>query len=301
MKYLEKIYAWGLLVVLAGIVIHTPLTLWLGIQFPEAENWIKSWKEILLFLLVPLALWLVTDRKLWRVFAKDWLFRLIVTFAALHFLLAALWWHGIEQTLAGIGIDLRFLLFFALVYTLVRVAPQYKKAMVNVAIGGAVIIAGFATLQLVLPADILTHVGYGEQTIKPYQTVDENPDYIRVNSTLRGPNPLGAYAAAALAMVAAYIIVRQRKRKNIEPLVLVVGVLGAVALWLSYSRSAIVAAAIGVAVAVIFGIKKVSSKTWKIGIVVAAVLLLLVAVGRETSFVQNVILHDNPTTGAAVT
>lgn len=301
MKHLEKIYAWGLLVVLAGIVIHTPLTLWLGVQFPEAENWIKSWKEVLLFLLVPLALWLVTDRKLWRVFAKDWLFRLIVAFAALHFLLAALWWHGTNQTLAGIGIDLRFLLFFALVYTLVRVAPQYKKAMVNVATTGAVVIAGFATVQLFLPADILTHIGYGEQTIKPYQTVDENPDYVRVNSTLRGPNPLGAYAAAALAMTAAYIIVRQRKKKKVESLVWTIGLLSAVALWLSYSRSAIVAALIGVAAAVIFGIKKVSSKTWKIGIVVAALLLLFVAVGRETSFVQNVILHDNPTTGAVVT
>lgn len=303
-KRVEQLFAWGLLVIFAGVVVHTPLSVWFSSLAPEHELLFKSWKEILMFLLIPVALWLVTKHKLWREFASDWLFRLIVAYAAIHFIWVVLWWPGPAQALAGIGIDLRYVLFFGLVYTLVRIAPRYKDIFIKTAIGGAAIIAGFATLQMVLPADILRGIGYNEQTIKPYQTVDENPDYIRVNSTLRGPNPLGAYTAALLIFVAAYVALQKQKLRTMS-VKIVIGVLamcGAVGLWLSHSRSSWLAALAGLGVvAFLVGTRQFSKKMW-VGIGIVAVLMLGgLLLARDTPFVQNVILHDNPTTGGAVT
>ena len=303
-KRVEKLFAWALLLIFAGVIIHTPVTVWLSSLAPQHELIFKSWKEVLMFLLVPVALWLVTKHKLWHEFAKDWIFRLIITYALLHFMSLALDWPGFAQALAGVGIDLRYVLFFGLVYTLIRIAPRYKDIFIKTAIGGALVVAGFATLQLALPADILSHIGYSDQTIKPYQTVDENPDYIRVNSTLRGPNPVGAYTAALLIFVVAFVATRQARLRELtsRALAMLLAGCGAIGLWLSHSRSSWLAAVAGVGlVTFLIGSKRFSKNTW---IVVGAVAVIAVGglfVARDSQFVQNVILHDNPTTGGAIT
>ena len=163
MKRLEKIYAFGLLVIFAGIVIHAPLTVWLGTLLPDYGLVIKSWKEIIMALLVPVAIILVTRHKLWREFSRDWLFRLLIAYAALHAVVALILWHGAKITAAGLAIDLRYILFFALVYTLIRIIPEYRKKILIIAAAGATVVVGFATLQLVLPADILSRIGYRDR------------------------------------------------------------------------------------------------------------------------------------------
>lgn len=303
-KRVEKLFAWGLLLIFAGVIIHTPLSVWLGTIAPQYDLLFKSWKEVLMFLLIPTAVWLVTKRKLWREFANDWIFRLIVGYALLHFIWIVLWWPGPVQALAGIGIDLRYILFFGLVYTLIRVAPQYKNIFVKTAVGGAVVVAGFATLQLMLPADALSLIGYSDQTIKPYQTVDENPNYIRVNSTLRGPNPVGAYTAALLIFIAAFVAKCQAQLRAVVPRVLVAlfGLCGVVGLWLSHSRSSWLAAIAGIGVvALLLGSRHFSKKAWLVSGVVVLLATAGLFIARDTPFVQNVILHDNPTTGGVVT
>jgi len=80
--------------------------------------------------------------------------------------------------------------------------PEKKDLFLRVGIIGALIVAVFAILQVfVLPKDFLIYLGYGENTIQPYLTVDQNQDFIRINSTLRGPNPLGAYAVIVLSIL----------------------------------------------------------------------------------------------------
>lgn len=303
-KQVEKLFAWALLVIFAGVIIHTPLSVWLGSMAPHYELLFKSWKEILLFLLVPVAVWLVTKHRLWREFAGDWIFRLIIAYALVHFVWVALGWPGPAQALAGIGIDLRYILFFGLVYTLIRIAPRYKDIFVKTAIGGAIIVAGFATLQSVLPADILSTIGYSDQTIKPYQTVDENPDYVRVNSTLRGPNPVGAYTAALVIFIATFAALCQKQLRVVSTrlLVLLLAVCGAIGLWLSHSRSSWLAALAGIGVVALFAnSKRFSTKTWAITGVVAILAVGGLFIARDSQFVQNVILHDNPTTGGVIT
>lgn len=300
---LERVYIAGLLVILLGVVIHAPLSVMLEVRFPEFELLIKSWKEIFMLLLVPLALLLITKRKLWRELAKDWIFRLTILYAALHLVLVSLLWQGAAPTLAGLAIDLRYVLFFGLAYVAVRLMPRARGQFVIAAIIGAFIVMLFATLQLFLPPDILSHIGYSKQTIAPYLTVDKNPDYIRVNSTLRGPNPLGAYAGMVLGLLAAALVRTRLNLQNKRVLVgtIVLAVNASIALWISYSRSALVAGLVTVLVVVSLSfLRKLSPRVWIVSLVVLSGLASGLVLARDTPFVSNVLFHENPAGGSEI-
>lgn len=300
---LERLYGWGILVILAGIVVHAPLSVWLGTFLPEYSLLIKSWKEIIMLALLALVCIIIARRRLWKELLSDWLLRLSLVYAALHLVVMVFLWQGATSTLAGIAIDLRYILFFVLVYLAVKIIPSLRRNIVLAATIGAAIVVGFATLQLFLPPDVLTHIGYGEETIAPYLTVDKNPDYIRVNSTLRGPNPLGAYSGIVLGAVTAALVKGKLVSQN-RKVKYLVGVLAAcalVALWISFSRSALVAGIITVvAVAFITLFKKASKKMWTATAVIALVLLGGLFAVRNTSFVSNVIFHENPNGGSEI-
>jgi len=175
--------------------------------------------------------------------------------------------------------------------------PNYRKMFIRVGIAGALVVFIFALLQVfVLPYDFLTYLGYNKNTIVPYLVVDKNYAFIRINSTLRGPNPLGAYSVVILSLVVSAVM-RHKIKRHKWPLAIftVISVGGLVALWVSYSRSALVAML--VSVGIIFGVcklKNLSKKGWTI---IATVLLVMSAglfMIRGTSFVSNVLLHDNP-------
>lgn len=300
---LEKIYAAILLVIFGGIVLHAPLSVGFGVLFPDYSLLIKSWKEILMALALVMGVVTVTRRKMWGELLGDTITRLIAVYAALHIIVTALFYQGTAATAAGLAIDLRYVLYFALVYVLVRLMPQYRRILVQIGIIGAFIIVCFATLQFFLPADILSHIGYGANTIQPYLTVDKNPDFVRVNSTLRGPNPLGAYAGLVLGLLAAAWL-RGRLALRDKKIATGTGVLtlcSLAALWLSYSRSAGGAAIIIVAIAVLTIVgRKLSRRVWIGGAVVAFALVGGLILARDTPFVSNVLLHENPDGGSAI-
>lgn len=300
---LEKVYAAIIVVIFGGIVLHAPLSVWLGSVFPEYELLIKSWKELLMLVLIPLALIVVSRRHLWRQLTQDWIFRIIILYTVLHLLLVVFMYQGVSATAAGLAIDLRYVLFFGLVYVLLKTQPQYRQLMVKIGSIGAAIVVGFATLQLFLPADILKYIGYGNDTIAPYLTVDKNPDFVRVNSTLRGPNPLGAYAGIVLTLLAAALV--RRKLQFISlPRGVALGLLtlcSLTALWISYSRSALVAAIIGVCLVLAMTIaRRLSRKAWIITSAVVCALVGGLIIGQSSTFVSNVLLHENPNGGSAI-
>jgi len=299
---LERVYGGILIVILAGIVIHAPLTVWLGTMASGYELLIKSWKELLMVVVMALGLIAVTRRRLWGELAQDWLFRLIIVFALLHFLLLGLLWNEFEASLAGLSIDLRWLLYFGLVYVAIRLMPGYRPIFIKVAAAGALVVGVFAILQVaVLPRDVLAGIGYDKDTtIAPFLTVDRNPDYVRINSTLRGPNPLGAYAVIMLSILASAALLAPKRVKR-YPLAGVVAAVGmAVALWASYSRSALAAlVASGVTVAVALR-QKIARRWWIGSVIVVCALVGALVVGRNNAFVSNVILHENPTGGSDI-
>lgn len=302
---LEKVFAGILFVVFGGIVLHAPFSVLMSSRLPQYSFLFKSWKELLLFAAAVRACVIVTRHRMWRELGRDWLFRLIVVFALLHFILLGWHFQGLAPALAGLAIDLRYLLFFALVYILVKIWPRYRLPMLIVAAIGAMVVVIFGTLQLFLPADILSHLGYGPHTIEPYLTVDKNPNYIRINSTLRGPNSVGAYAVIVLSVIAA-LLAKTRARITKTPArvvwFVVITMCSLVTLWISYSRSALLGAVLSVLLVglVVYG-GRISKKIWLAGAGVIVLAALGLFLTRNSNFVDNVILHNNPTTGAKVT
>ena len=300
---LVRIYGVGLTALVGLMVVHAPLTVWLGTIMPHYLPLIKSWKELAMLPLAGLAVVLVSRAGLWRELVRDWVFRLIVAYALLHLCLTILLPRDTWATLAGLAIDLRYLLLFSLVYILIRLAPGWRRWLVYVASAGAAVVAGFAALQTLLPRDFLTHIGYSKQTIAPYLTVDENPDFVRFSSTLRGPNPLGAYITIVLASLTALVAYGKLalRRRRVLLCAGVLGVASLVALWVSHSRSAWLGAGIAVVVVLSVALRRYLTRR----VLAVAGIALLIGVGvlvslRNTSFVSTVLLHESPTTGAAV-
>lgn len=300
-KIIERVLLGILLFIGAAIVIHTPVTLWLGTQMPGAELFIKAWKEVLMGVALLLLMYAAAQRNMIDTLLQDRLIQLALVYAGIHFLMIMIFQNGLHTAGAGLLIDLRYVLYFVVVYGFLRVFPVYRRPFVVTLLGGAVVVLGFALLQLfVLPKDILATIGYSKQTISPYLTVDENPDYVRINSTLRGPNPLGAYAAIVLGVVAATVVRWKLARRGW----LIAGVVAAAAgltLWASYSRSSVIGAAI--AVMLILIVSATPTIRRRLGFLFVAMTIVaagLVAAFRHTDFVANVILHDNPTTGARI-
>ncbi len=301
---LEHLSGWLLLIIAGGIVVHAPLTVIVGSHWPDVGEVVKAWKELLLLAVIVLLAVDYTRHKAWHSLLSDKLLWCIAGYALLHLVSALVGDIAPLATVAGLMIDLRFVAFFAAVYAFLRRYPRYRQRFVAVGVAGAAVVVGFACVQQVLPRDFLTVLGYGDSTIQPYMTVDDNPDFVRHSSTLRGPNPLGAYAIMVLAGVVAYGIAVGRKGANgrvrYMHAFLAIGAL--VALWTSQSRSAWLGAlaALGVVVLVRYG-RKLSLRS----IVIATVAVLVLGIGtwmaRDSYFVQNIILHDNPTTGAQTT
>jgi len=298
---LEKLYSGLLLVIFGGVVFHAPLSVWLSTAFPQHDLLIKSWKELLMGVALVLAVYIVTKRRLWSVF-KAPLFLAIGAFAALNVVLVPLYFTGVEPTLAALLINLRYFLFFVLVYVAVVTFPFIRRWFVGVFFGGAALAVLFAVLQAtVLPYDILKYIGYSPNSIVPYLTVDQNMDYIRITGTFRGPNPLGAYMVMVLAMAAAFLAYKVAAKRWVKWGIGALGVGAFIALWATYARAAALGAivALSIVALVVYG-KRISRAVWVALGITGLALVGTVVVLYETPFVSQVILHEDPNEGNAV-
>lgn len=291
---LTRIYALILLVVFGLIVIHAPLSVFLGSLLPDWALAIKAWKELLLLIAAILATLLLTQNRLWTKLFSDKIIWLALAFVLVH-IFGLIQWNGVEAAVAGLMIDLRFVAYFVLVYVLMLLVPHYRRWFIKAFVAAAAVVICFALVQQVLPNNFLAHLGYGPDTISPYTTVDRNYDFVRHNSTLRGPNPLGAYAAVFATVAAAFLLSSKNLTlKKTWPTILL-SVLSVIVVYLSYSRSAYLALAVGLGIvlAVLYA-RRVRLWQWLSlgGIGVAMVGGILMFSG--TDFVSNVILHEDP-------
>lgn len=307
LRLIDKIYIGILLVIFGGIVVHAPLSVGFSTLLPHDTLLIKSWKEMLILIAATILVAILYRKKQFGLL-KNPILILIGGYTLLHILLSFYSLHlGVTVTsiAAGLAIDLRYVIYFGLVYICLSLYPDQRKNFLKVFMFGAVLVLVFALLQVfILPADILKYIGYGPHTIEPYLTVDKNNAFVRINSTLRGPNPLGAYAVIVLGFITAAIAKRKippMRQSKIIAAVLVVGSI--VALWVSYSRSALIAGI--AAVVIVFSMslfKKVYTKIWVIvGIVLVVLLSGYFVTHQNSSFVSNVFLHENPNGGSPVT
>ena len=298
---LQHIIAWILLVIMGLVVFHAPLTVFIESRWPFAGDGIKAWKELMLAVALILLVIDYYRRRALATLRNDWVVWLVGVYALLHIATSLLSPVTQGQAIAGLMIDLRYVAYFIAIYLFLKAYPVYRQSFFKVLLIGSGIVLGFAVLQLVLPHNFLKYVGYSSETIQPYLTVDNNPDYVRLQSTLRGPNPLGAYALTALIGVAVYLNDKERFKSILSHKKAVfIGIAAIIALWFSYSRSAILGGLVVLVVAALMVRRRFSLKKQLItigGVILAGI----IAIGllRGTSFWHNVVIHDNPSTGAS--
>ena len=295
---LSRSIKWIIFAVLGLIVFHAPLTVYLGSRLPDFALVIKAWKEILIIVgLIILAVEMIR-RRAWKMLTGDWLIRLIAVYAVIHIASLSIW-NGTDAAIAGLMIDLRYLAFFALVYGFVKLEPQNLDKIVRLVILGAILVVGFGLLQVFLPKDFLVLLGYGKETIMPYTTVDQNHDFVRLQSTLRGPNPFGAYVAAAGALLAAFIV-KSRKRMKWHWSV-ITGLVILLTCYLSYARSAYVALAVGLAIVLVVSLQnKLRHKDWFLLVSAALVCIIILFSFKTNPYVSTVFWHEDPSEGGLV-
>lgn len=298
---LDRLVAVLALTIFAGVVVHAPLSVWLGVQLPDYSLVVKAWKEVLLAVAAILLAVSLTRHRAWGIY-RSWLWYLVAAYIAAHIVVLPFFDIPRTAVMAGLLIDLRFVVFLGVVYGLVARYPALRRPLLASFFVGAGVVVLFGVLQVtVLPHDILASIGYSASTIAPFLTVDQNMDYIRINSTLRGPNPLGAYAAIVLALTTALLLWRRVRGwlKTSAAGLLALG--AAVVLWFSYSRSALVGAALAVAGVVLLRYGRQIPR-WLMIVALSGALATGLAgyALRDTQFVSQVILHEDPLEGNEV-
>lgn len=295
LPYLVQGLTYAVAAIFVLLPFHALFTAWLGSNFHHFDLF-RIWKELLLTPVALACLWLVyRDKKLRACWNNSPLVALILLYVLLHLLLGAfaLQAHKVTSTalIYGLLTNLRFLIFFLVCAVVTAYSDWLLKHWQKLILWPAYAVIIFGLLQLtVLPKDFLTHFGYGPGTIPAIQTVDQKLDYIRVLSTLRGPNPLGAYLVLVMTVLfALWLAGKRRLEYGIWAL------LSGVTLFFTYSRSAWLGLALSVVVLLwlsvrgVFGRRLILIATASGLIVLAGLIIVL----RDNDFIQNTVFHTN--------
>lgn len=286
----------GIAVIFVLLPFHAVFTTWLGTSFGHLDLF-RIWKEILLVPLGIAALWLGRHTKTKDSSHVQALITLMVAYALLH-VAVGLWGLAHDQVngsalVFGLLTNIRFLVFFVICY---RVASQTTWLWHNwqkLIIWPALIVIGFGLLQqYVLPMNFLTRFGYGPTTIPAYHTIDQKPQYQRLQSTLRGPNPLGAYLVVILITLVALLL----QRKNHKYWYITAVITASIVLFFTYSRSAWLGAALGLGLLVYWSLQLNRRRAVLLGLAALTIVLGGLTVSfRNNDLLQNMLFHTDET------
>lgn len=291
-------------IILVLVPFHAFLTVWVS-SFVGHYTLLRLWKEFLLVIVLAGAVYvLIRDKSLLKRIFSLLITKLILVYLAVLLLygLIPLIRHEVAAKAVwyGLLVDSRFLIFFLAVLAVAAKSGFLVRNWRRVLFVPAILVGAFAILQfLVLPYDFLKHFGYNDSTIFPYETINHNLNHIRVMSTLRGANPLGAYLILPLSALAAGFF--RQKKQGLNIAVFGLGLL--LALIFSFSRSAWIGAFISVLLAAWLSLKTVHAR--KIALAAAAGVLvvgglLAVALRNDTTF-ENVFFHTQHNSQIATT
>ncbi len=265
--------------IIAAIILivpfHAILTVWLGSNFGHYTAW-RLWDETLLIIATLLTVILATTSKQWNKLFKQQVIWLVAAYALLELAIGAvaLYKHDVTTKALGYGliVDLRFFLFFAVCLVAVSNNDWLKRNWKQLLLIPGAVVVSFGLLQhFALSYDFLRHFGYGQATIMPYETINHNLNYVRIMSTLRGSNPLGAYLVLVISAIT--VLFMRAKNSKWRWIYGLFGIASAATLFYSYSRSAWIGAALGVAIAVWFSIKTPVVRYWLAGIATGLVIV----------------------------
>jgi len=300
-----KIVEVSILIILLVLPFHEFLTTWLASNYGHI-NLFRVWKEIVLLVLSPLVVYLaLTNKNLKKWLIKDKLILLIASFSLITIVLGIIGYrlHHVNGSAleAGLIIDLRFFLIFIFGLVITSYSDFFKKYWRQILIYPALIVILFGIAQIFLPLNFLSHFGYGPHTIPAFQTVDQQLKFHRIQSTLRGANPLGAY----LILIAPVFLFFTTKNWIIR---ITTSLLALVALFFTYSRSAYVGLII--TIGIIFYLKFIvklnlsAERKKAIYFLISGFVLLILAVGlglRNNSTFDNIFFHSSKNTHSKTT
>lgn len=295
------------LVIITLLPFHALISTWAISNF-GFETLFKAWKELLLFFVaVPIAGYIAyKDKNIAKRITDSTVNRLVLVFLALNIALALVTDNPTKVMIAGLVFNMRFFAMFlvAQVLALKLAKGRFSALALNIVFWGGVIVVAFGALQvLALPNDFLRHFGYRQSIIPPYFTVDNNENIVRILSTLRGPNALGAYLVFWLPFLA-YVTKRTISKFQISWQVVAM-----VALWLcslitlfgSRSRSGWLGAAIALSVFVLLSVNRAWQKRLLfVGGAVAILLGMVLALNWNSTFVQTTLKHRDPSESSAI-
>lgn len=306
--------------VLTGMIIvlmpfHATLTVW-GSQLVGHYTLLRLWKECVLVLLGFGSLYTIcTQLQLRQRFFGSTLVRLVAVFLAVQVVwgIMALITHHVTAKALGYGwvSDTRYLVFFLLVWVIASKVPRLYELWPKLVFWPAAAVIVFGLVQyFVLPYDFMMHLGYSAATIFPYEDINHNTHYIRIMSTLRGANPLGAYLVMVLSLLGAVGLKQKIWRGVLKPAnrmrALRFGVFAlaaVIALILTFSRSAWIGFIVSSSVLLWASLSSEKARELIFIGVMACVVLAAgaaFALRNDVTF-QNVFLHTQTNSAVATT
>lgn len=290
--------------VLVAVPFHAFLTVW-GSALVGHYTLLRVWDDAALLVLFCLAVrWLVHDTRLRSWFMESLLVRLIGAYACLTVLLGlvSLLKGDVspKALMYGVLVNLRFLAWFLAVLLAAQRTSFLGRHWARLLLVPAAVVMVFGALQFtLLPHDFLAHFGYNKNTtIAPIETINHNARYIRVQSTTRGANPLGAYLVIVVSAVG--VLYMRGRRRTAAALL---GVLALFVLFASGSRSAWIGTVLSLA-----AVAWMFTKTRRARVLLAAVSggLVVLAAGlflllHHNVALQNALLHTQDHSKVATT
>ena len=302
----EKNSSWYVKVLMVGIAIimiiapfYAPLSVLVASHLQHFDFW-KIWKELALASLAATVLiFLPTHKEFARKVLRNKLALAIGLYVLLIIAVGTydLATHRVSSKAIIYGwlIDIRPVGFLAITFLAIAMGAQKKLAAFNwkkVVLIPAMAVIVFGFLQItVLPKNILSHIGYSTSTITPYQTVDNQPGIVRIESTLRGPNPLGAYLVVIITLLVSMFFT-DKKRRFFWGLSIA---LALAVTFRTYSRSAEIGLVLSLAILLIMAERKVIGQHLVAAGAVAGLLVIagLLASLQNNYFAQNILFHSS--------
>ncbi len=265
----------------------------------------KAAKDIILFALVPIMIYVSFKKGLFR--HKS--FRNIVilggAYAFIHLLFVL--FDKNDDTYSAIVASVYntrlfgFLLLGYLSVSLNKSPKRHLRILLTTAVLISTLVAVFGVMQYFLPHNLLESVGYSlDRGVKPLFFIDDRPELPRIMSTLKDPNSLGAYLVLP-TLALGYSLKEKAANlalfvRTFRPSALTVMFLvHIIALWLTFSRGALLSLIIAGATLVYLSNQEIFARTIKkYWIVILCIGLLVIGAtyaARNSSFVQDYVLH----------
>jgi hypothetical protein len=285
---------WGaIIIILALVPFHGFLTVSLS-SLVGHYTAIRLWEEYLLLIVAIGTIYtLLVEPKIRAAILSRKIVWLIVSYLIVQLVwgLVAYQYHDVDKKALAYGllIDSRYLIFFLCTWVAALKTDLLRNRSLRLVIYPALVVIVFGLLQIfVLPRNFLSHFGYNSNTIVPFETINHNSHYIRIQSTLRGANPLGAYLIIPLSLAAVLFV---RFKKTLKKLIFLIA--GFIVLIFSFSRSALLGAIVSTAFGSFHSLKSRMTKTRLVYVIIIGLLVLagLLFAFRNNPRIQNITFH----------